>query len=235
MHADPRSWRPQAFGRRRVSDLSDPVIEPGWDGVRVLAHLDIRAAWAEIHDVHGEDLTEEHAPIVDALLAATAADTAILDGYLTDQATRTGEGRAIGAMDSPTIAEHAGQFFLGRQGAEMMSGRGRRARTGGSRTADDVERDLEDAPIAFVAVDLVALDGQPLVEIPLLERKRLLESVLAEGNLVRRTPFVREPAGTFIITWRSLGFGELAYKAANSRYFPGAPNEDWCLAPMPHR
>ena len=235
MNADPRAWRPQAFGRRRFSDVSDPVIEPAWEGARVLAHLDVARTWAAIHDATGADLTEDHAPIVDALLHALAADTAVVDGYLTDQATRATEGRAILANESPTLAEHAGQFFLGRQGAEMMSGRGRYARTGGARSADDIERDLEGAPIAFVAIDLVALDGEPLTEIPLLERKRLLESVLEEGDLVRRTPFVREPAGTFIITWRALGFDGLAYKGANSRYRPGAQNDDWCLAPMPNR
>lgn len=233
MDADPRAWRPQAFGRRRVKDVSDPVVEPAWDGVRVLAHLDAAAARGAIHDATGADLTPDHAPIVDALLAALSADAVILDGYLTDQATRASEGRAIGADESPTVAEHAGQFFLGRQGAELMSGRGRRVRTGGARTVDDIERTFEDAPIAFVAVDLVALDGETLVDIPLLERKRLLEGVLAEGDLVRRTPYVRLPAGSFIITWRSLGFSGLVYKAANSRYLPGAPNDDWCLAPMP--
>lgn len=235
MQADPRAWRPQAFGRRRVKDVSDPVIEPAWEGVRVLAHLDVAGSRAAIQDATGADLTADHAPIVDALLAAVAADAVILDGYLTDQATRTGEGRAILAGESPTLGEHASQFFLGGRAAELMSGGGRPGHPGGARTVDDVERALGDVPIAFVAVDLLALDGEPLVEIPLLERKRLLESVLAEGDLVRRTPYVREPAGTFMISWRSLGFGGMAYKAANSRYHPGAPNDDWCLAPMPRR
>ena len=235
MDADPRAWRPQAFGRRTVKDLSDPVIEPAWEGVRVLAHLDAAAARVAIHDAKGADLTPDHAPIVDALLAALAADTAILDGYLTDQATRAGEGRRIVTSEIPTVGEHTSQFFLGRQGAELMSGRGRPGRMGGARTVDEIEQTLENVPIAFVAVDLVALDGESLVEIPLLERKRLLESALGEGDLVRRTPYVREPAGTFIITWRSFGFGGLAYKAANSRYLPGSANDDWCMTPMPRR
>jgi ATP-dependent DNA ligase len=108
-------------------------------------------------------------------------------------------------------------------------------RAGRARIPAPDEDDSEEAPIAFVAVDLVALDGETLVEIPLLERKRLLESVLVEGSLVRRTPYVRHPAGTFIVTWRSFGFGGLAYKAANSRYLPGATNDDWCMTPMPRR
>ena len=234
MDADPREWRPQAFGRRRVKDISDPVVEPAWEGVRVLAHLDTAAARVALNDATGADLAPDHAPIVGALLAALAADAAILDGYLTDQATRPSEGRRIGTSESPTLGEHASQFFLGRVGAELMSGRGRPGQAG-ARTIDEIEQTRDNVPIAFVAVDLVALDGELLVEIPLLERKRLLESVLVEGDLVRRTPYVREPAGAFIITWRSLGFGGLAYKAANSRYLPGARNDGWCLAPMPRR
>lgn len=234
MNADPRALRPQAFGHRRVKDVSDPVIEPAWDGVRVLAHLDVAAARAAIHDSSGDDLTRDHAPIADALLSALAADSAIVDGYLTDQATRASEGRTIVTSEVPSLSEHTSQLFFGRQGSEFLSGRGHPGRSDLGRGADDIER-LEDAPIAFVAVDLVELDGEPLLEIPLLERKRLLESALAEGNLVRRTPYVRQPAGTFIITWRSFGFGGLAYKAANSRYLPGSANDDWCMTPMPRR
>ncbi len=45
------------------------MIEPAWDGVRVLAHLDVAAARVTIRDTTGADLTRDHAPIADALLA----------------------------------------------------------------------------------------------------------------------------------------------------------------------
>jgi ATP-dependent DNA ligase len=235
MDADPRAWRPQAFGHGRARNVADPVIEPAWDGIRVLAHLDVAADRAEITDVTGADLASEHAPIAGALLGALAADTAIVDGYLTDQATRPTENRTIVGPEIPSFGEQTSQLFLGRRGAELMSGRGRPGWIGDARTGSDAEWAIGDESIAFVAIDLVALDGRPLLEIPLLERKRLLESVLAEGDLVRRTPYVRLPAGSFILTWRSFGFGGLAYKAANSRYHPGVPNDDWCRVPMPRR
>ena len=234
MDADRHAWRPQAFGHRRVKDVSDPVIEPAWDGVRVLVHLDIAARRAAIRDAGGDDLTADHPSIAEALLAALAAESAIVDGYLTHQATRAGEGRPIVTSAMPSFGEHTRQLFLGGRGSELMGGHGRPGRTDFGRTDRDPER-LEGATVAFVAVDLVALDGEPLTEIPLLERKRLLESVLAEGDLVRRTPYVRPPGGSFILTWRSFGFGGLAYKAANSRYLPGDANDDWCMAPMPRR
>jgi bifunctional non-homologous end joining protein LigD len=234
MDADRRAWRPQAFGHRHVRNLSDPVIEPAWDGVRVLAHVDVAAARVAIHDESGDDLTVDHAAIADALLAALAAESAIVDGYLTDQATRAVDDRAIVSSEMPSFSEHTRQLFLGGRGSALIGGRGRPGRTDLGRANREPERG-EGATIAFVAVDLVALDGEPLTEIPLLERKRLLESVLAEGDLVRRTPYVRQPAGSFILTWRSFGFGGLAYKAANSRYLPGDANDEWCMAPMPRR
>ena len=235
MDPDPDSWRPQGFGRRRVNDVADPVIEPAWSGVRVLAHLDAAAARAVIRDENGEDLAADYAPVAQALLAALAAETAVLDGYLTDQATRSSAGRAIADVEIPSFGEQASQMFLGRRARSAAGGRLRPAELNRPRSNEDAGGDGDETPIAFVAVDLLALDGESLVRIPLLERKRLMESALAEGELVRRTPFVRPPASPFILTWRSLGFGGLAYKAANSRYLPGAPNDEWCLARMPRR
>ena len=58
---------------------------------------------------------------------------------------------------------------------------------------------------------------------------------VAEGELVRWTPFVREPLGSFLASWRAQGFGALAYKSANSRYTPGIPNQAWATASIPRR
>ncbi len=99
----------------------------------------------------------------------------------------------------------------------------------------DEEGDPVLGPLAFVAVDLLAVDDQDLLDVPLLERKRILDSVVEENLLVRRTPYVREPLTTFINSWRAAGFGELAYKDPNSRYRPGDPNDGWALASMPRR
>ena len=218
-----------------MSDVADPVIEPAWSGIRVLAHLDAAASRAVIRDEDGEDLTADFAPVAQALLAALAADTVTVDGYLTDQATRSSTGRAIVGPEIPSFGEQASQMFLGSRGSDLVGGRLRADELGRLWRVEDMGGNAEDSPIAFVAVDLLALDGESLVRIPLLERKRLMESVLREGDLVRRTPYVRPPASPFILTWRSLGFGGLVYKAANSRYLPGARNDEWCLARMPRR
>ncbi|MBA2264068.1 MAG: hypothetical protein H0W98_00235 [Chloroflexi bacterium] len=80
---------------------------------------------------------------------------------------------------------------------------------------------------AFVAVDLVALDGEPLYDVPFGERRRLLESVIDEGIQVRLSPAVKLPLGGWLIGWRANGFTHYVAKHVNSRYLPGEPNEDW--------
>jgi ATP-dependent DNA ligase len=235
MQPDPRAWRPQAFGPRKAKDLRDPVVEPAWDGIRVLAH--VSPAGVALVDANGMDLVADHPEIAAELLTAVGADTAVIDGYLTDQALRSGVGVTLDIDGSPGMSEHVTQFFLGSKAADAMSGRGQVPGRATARTIGQVEAIAAAAPvpIAFVAIDLLALDDEPLLDLPLLERKRLLESVVREGERVRRTTFVREPAGSFIITWRSVGFGGLAHKEANSRYHPGVPNPDWTLMPMPRR
>ena len=89
--------------------------------------------------------------------------------------------------------------------------------------------------MAFVAIDMLWLDGEPLFDVPLLERKRLLESVLAETDLIRVGQYVRPPIDTWIGSWRALGFSGMTFKAANGRYRPGTTAKDWATASMPRR
>ena len=86
---------------------------------------------------------------------------------------------------------------------------------------------------AFVATDLLWIDGESLLDVPLLERRRLLDGVLDESYLVRRSAIVRPSAVLTLVTWGSLGFRDLSYRAANSRYLPGQENPDWAIARAP--
>ncbi len=231
MDSDPRTWRPMGFGRRGLRAVRDPIVEPAWDGVRVLAHVRTRGT-TRLVDVDGYEVTEEHPEIARALMEVTT-EPAVVDGYLTDQATRSPLGLSLHTGTAPDVREHTAQFFLGSSGASMFGGAPRAGEI--RRRQRDIDARVEAGPVAFVAIDLLVLDGQPLTGIPLLERKRLLESVVGEANLVRRTPFVRAPLGSFFQSWRSLGFASVAYKAANSRYVPGGTSDEWALAPIPRR
>jgi bifunctional non-homologous end joining protein LigD len=119
----------------------------------------------------------------------------------------------------------------------VLGGRNRRGELVDSLEAQVAtqERDIPSEGVVFVAVDLLMLDGDSLLDVPLLERKRLLDGVIVPDELVRLGIHVRAPIDPWLGTWRNLGFRQLAYKEANSRYRPGEVNEGWATADIPSR
>lgn len=219
---DTRQWRPQTFGRRSARAIESPVIEPLWSGLRVIAH--VTDAEIELWDADGSRI--ERPEVEAAVLAATAADSAVFDGYLSPEAARSGVGVYSGPTPAmPTPGDMARQMIVG--------GRNRR-----KELVEELEARAEAAfapeePVAFVAVDLLLVDGEPLLDVPLMERKRLLDGVLAERELARIGIHVRPPVDPWLGTWRNVGFRMLAYKDPNGRYRPGEPNEGWATATIP--
>lgn len=84
----------------------------------------------------------------------------------------------------------------------------------------------------FVAIDLLELDGEPLLDVPLQERRRLLGSVLEEGLRVRISPAVKQPAGGWMAGWRRSGFRHYLARHQNGRYHPGGRTDDWLRIPL---
>lgn len=79
----------------------------------------------------------------------------------------------------------------------------------------------------FVAVDLLELEGESLLDVPLQERRRLLASVIDERAQVRISPAVKQPIGGWLGGWRDGGFTHFVAKHQNARYAPGERNDDW--------
>jgi len=211
-------WRPQRYGRG-IRDVKDPIVEPSWGGVRVLARLEFGRI--RFFDEDGVDCTEEFVGVADALAAAARSDDLILDGFLTVEPTQPSMGTRPAEPEAPGTGAMMANMLVG----ERVAGR-----------RPPQRRHLDtDQPIAFVAIDLLRIDDTQLVDLPLLERKRLLDGALSVGDLIRITPYIRPPVSTFATTWRGMGFEEIAYKGANSRYFPAGQNDDWSIAPIPTR
>jgi len=215
--ADPDDWRPQRVGRKgRI--MPDAIIEPGWSGVRVLARFE--GGNTRLMDEEGFDCSAEFAEVATAISTAALADELILDGFLTVEPTQIVAGVRPREIKAPTTGQMMTQWIVGSRIARPAAPR----------------RDLDpDRPIAFVAIDLLQIDGARLLDVPLLERKRLLDGSLEQSSLVRITPYVRPPIGSFVATWRGAGFNSMVYKSANSRYRPDARNDDWSVFSIPFR
>lgn len=226
-----RDLRPQAFGSKSPRQVREPIVEPVWPGIRVLAAVDRSQDGGTstlLANERGERVAD-HAAIEAALAEAARAETLIVDGYLTKQVGHDGSGVYTGVEAQVSTGTLVAQGLLG-------SRRSRAAEDAEAAERAFAERSFGPSDVvALVATDVLWLDGEPLFDVPLLERKRLLESALDESDVIRRGMFVRPPIETWIGSWRALGFRGITFKAANGRYRPGSIADDWSTASMPRR
>ena len=175
------------------------LFEPLWPGTRMIARL--AEGGVRLNDELGEPMADdEMAEAPEILAGAILADEAVVDGIWTMQPF-VGDGSPARAWADTLVTEGL---------------------------ADEIPDPLEtERRRAFVAVDLVELDGDPLHEIPFQERRRLLESVIDEGIRVRLSPIVKQPLAGWMVGWRANGFTHYIAKHMNSRYRPGERTEDW--------
>jgi hypothetical protein len=231
-HDDPhdlaRSLQPQEFGKVRPHTIIDALVEPAWPGLRVFASV---GGGRSVLWWDGETF-DEHPELAAALQRAigqTSAEGAILEAYVTKQAATEGVGVQTGVQDYPSATSAISRLFIGgrRDHARELEERREAERAALTFEEDDI--------LNLVLVDLLWLDGQWLLDVPLLERKRVLESLVPAEQLIRPGPYRREPLGSWIGSWRAQGFRGLTFKSANSRYRPGETADDWTLTGMPRR
>jgi ATP-dependent DNA ligase len=209
--ADPMEWRPQKpLQTRTPVTITDPIVEPMWSGVRALLHYDSRLdqeSRVVLTDAEATEIDPTDEAVLPALRDAINAQDAVIDGVLTWEASRTDQGTAPITESSASVTS----MFLGRDhGVDV-------------RRRDNAEGEA----LVFVATDLLRVDGQPLLDVPLLERKRLLESVVVQSERVRVSVYARPPIDVWLGTWKAAGFRGAYLKAANSRYVPGGYSDEW--------
>jgi bifunctional non-homologous end joining protein LigD len=174
------------------------LFEPAWPGDRLMVR--VRNGRVDVFDEDGETADEMLPELADVLSPAILSADALIDGVWTAQ---------------PFI----GAGSLARVWAETLDREG---------LGDDVPDPIEtERRRAFVALDLVELDGQPLHEVPFQERRRLLESVVDPGVQVRLSPIVKQPIRGWLFGWRDNGFTSYMAKHQNARYRPGEETDEW--------
>jgi bifunctional non-homologous end joining protein LigD len=177
------------------------LFEPAWRGERVMARL--RGGRVTVTDERGAPVADElAAEAAEVLEPALDAEEALIDGVWTNMPF-VGAGSA-----AQHLAEAIAEEGLTEELPDPIENESRRA---------------------FVAIDLVELDGQTLHDVPLMERRRLLTSVVEENVRVRVSPAVRVPIHNWLIQWRAAGFDRYVAKHVNSRYTPGSMSDEWLL------
>jgi ATP-dependent DNA ligase len=216
---EPRDWAPmRPYRGRRKFDIIDPVAEPLWSGARVLAHFLSTPDADDPADVRlieelGADLAPELPDLTAAIGRSVLAREAILDGVVTREVNLDG----VGAAAIPEVHASATSLLMRNKADLDVLPRG----------AAEQAADASDPVDGFVAFDLLHIDGTSLLDVPLLERKRILESVVTQDALVWVSAHVRPPIDTWIATWKAIGLRGGILKAANSRYRPGYDTIEW--------
>jgi bifunctional non-homologous end joining protein LigD len=127
------------------------------------------------------------------------ASTAVLDGEIV------------------TIDEH------GRTSFERLQGRINLA------SKADIERMRKQIPVDLVLFDLLYLDGEELIELPLDERRARLEKIVVPDSPGRMqvTYYVDAEGVSFTEGAKRLGFEGVVAKRLGSRYHPGKRTSEW--------
>lgn len=202
---DTEAIRPQLAIYAAVSITSvEWLFEPYWSGDRLVARL--HGGRVALTDEAGMPAGPEFDETAELLAAAIDADAAVIDGVWTAQ---------------PFVGDGSSARRLADALAETLAEEGR---------AEEVPDPEElETRRAFVAFDLVELDGMSLADVPYQERRRLLASVVAENVRVRVSPAVKQPLAPWLHAWRGNGFTHYVAKHVNSRYRPGEQVEDWLI------
>jgi DNA ligase D-like protein (predicted ligase)/DNA ligase D-like protein (predicted polymerase)/DNA ligase D-like protein (predicted 3'-phosphoesterase) len=95
------------------------------------------------------------------------------------------------------------------------------------RTPEELARHKGRVPVQFLAFDLLWLDGQPLLDLPLVERQARLAEVLVETGDIRLSQVVEGAGREFFDQVRALQLEGIVAKRAASPYRPGIRSHDW--------
>jgi DNA ligase D-like protein (predicted ligase)/DNA ligase D-like protein (predicted polymerase)/DNA ligase D-like protein (predicted 3'-phosphoesterase) len=95
------------------------------------------------------------------------------------------------------------------------------------RTPEELARNKGRVPVQFLAFDLLWLDGQPLLDLPLTERRARLVEVLVETSDIRLSQVVEGAGKAFFDQVKELRLEGIVAKRAASPYRPGTRSHDW--------
>ena len=223
----PPTWRPQQFSEGRSSNDRRPdrraaVDRPARPGPRRRR----RRSRSATRRRPGRRVRGRR----DGARARRAARPALLvDGYLTHQPLQAHRrGRRSRDRRRRAAAPSIGQMWFGSIGRRRSrrAAAARRARSGASRSPADED-------VALVAVDLLWLDDEPLLDVPLLERKRILESVVGESRLVRRGIYVRPPVDRGSARGGRSASAGWPTRARTAATRPARRTPQWAVADLP--
>ncbi|HEX6230057.1 MAG TPA: DNA ligase D, partial [Solirubrobacterales bacterium] len=91
----------------------------------------------------------------------------------------------------------------------------------------EIRRLAKSEPVSFQIFDLLYLDGRSLLDLPYVERRRLLEELELQGDAWQTPGYHRGEGARLLARTAELGLEGIVAKRLDSRYRPGARSRDW--------
>jgi bifunctional non-homologous end joining protein LigD len=82
-------------------------------------------------------------------------------------------------------------------------------------------------PLHYYVFDLLELNGKKLYNLPLIERKKLLEDILKKNDVVKYSDHIEENGEDFFELIKQKNLEGIMAKKATSEYYPGKRTADW--------
>ncbi|SDK01227.1 ATP-dependent DNA ligase LigD ligase module /ATP-dependent DNA ligase LigD phosphoesterase module /ATP-dependent DNA ligase LigD polymerase module [Cryobacterium psychrotolerans] len=197
-----RSYSPMLAALGSPSDLRDEdewSFEMKWDGIRAIAYLSTEGTERSVSLLtrNGNDVTAAYPEIVEGLLDAVRADSAVLDGEVV----------ALNRRGRPDFG-----LLQTRMGLSA---------------ARDVRAARAGTPVHFMVFDLLERGGEPLTREPYAQRRRALEETVASAGTVHVPPTFDGDFAAAFRSSRDLGLEGVIAKELDGDYRTGRRSRTW--------
>ena len=91
----------------------------------------------------------------------------------------------------------------------------------------DVERAMKSIPVTFIAFDILYLDGRSLVDLPIEERKEILDATVVVSDRVQVSPCIEGDGISLFEAAKARNLEGIVAKKLGSPYRPGRRAREW--------
>ncbi|HLN46058.1 MAG TPA: non-homologous end-joining DNA ligase [Candidatus Sulfotelmatobacter sp.] len=109
----------------------------------------------------------------------------------------------------------------GKSSFQAVQERGKAVKT------EDIEKERSMAAAEYIVFDILEKNGRPLINLPLIERKRILQDSVEEGEYITLSDFMEEKGEIYYQAAIENDLEGVIAKRKDSKYHPGLRSPDW--------
>ena len=98
---------------------------------------------------------------------------------------------------------------------------------GKASSSTEIELSTKRSPAAYIVFDILEKDGKPLLDLPLIERRKILKTAVQEGEHVLLGDYVEEKGEVYYEAVIQKGLEGVMAKKKDSVYEPGVRSSNW--------